>query len=82
MAAGFYGHLVASLGVSGVRLGAKVAGGTLILFIAGVVPAVRLGGLEGLFALYAAIYFSVALFYDHSLRRLAGHPSAMPAASR
>lgn len=80
VASGFYGHLTASLGVNGVQLGSKVAVATLVLFAIGVLPAVRLGGLAGLFALYAVINLSVAVFYDQALRRLAHEPAAAPIA--
>ena len=78
VASGFYGHLVSSLGVNGARLGAKVAVVTLSAFAVGVLPALRLGGLTGLFALYTVIHLSVAVFYDQALRRLAHEASAAP----
>jgi len=68
IAAGYYGHLVASLGVAGVRLGTRVSAATLAAFAAGVVPAARLGGLGGVFALYTAIFVTVAVFYDRALQ--------------
>lgn len=67
---GFYGHLVLSLGVSGSQLAARVALATLAVFAVGIVPAVRLGGLGGLFLLYAGIYLGVAAYYLAALRRL------------
>ncbi|MBI1813515.1 MAG: glycosyltransferase family 2 protein [Deltaproteobacteria bacterium] len=79
---GFYGHLVASVGVSGVRLSAKVAIVTLTAFALGVAPAVTLGGLNGLFALYTVINIAVAIFYHRALHRLSTdssvHPSRPP----
>jgi len=68
--AGFYGHLVSSLGVSGVQLSSRVAFATLALFALGVVPAVRLGGLGGIFALYTLINLGIGVVYDRALRRL------------
>ena len=70
IASSFYGHLIASLGVNGARLGARVAGATLVVFALGVVPAVRAGGLAGLFLFYTGIFIAVAVFYDRALRRL------------
>lgn len=68
MVSGFYGQLTLSAGVEGSRLCARVAGVTLVLYAIGVLPAVRLGGLGGLFAFYAVLYAGTAIYYARALR--------------
>jgi len=66
----FYGHLVASLGVNGAKLSAKVAVVNVVSFAIAVVPAVRVAGLGGVFALYGTLFLTAAIFYNQALRRL------------
>lgn len=82
IASGFYGFLVASLGVEGMRLAARVAVATLLIYAFTVVPAVRFGGLGGLFALYAVLQLAVAVFFDRALRRLPAESSPAEEVSR
>jgi hypothetical protein len=67
---GFLGHVVISLGVNGSRIASRVAATTLLAFALAVIPAVRLGGLAGLFILYTLIYLAVAAFYAWALRHV------------
>jgi O-antigen/teichoic acid export membrane protein len=67
--AAFYGNLVLSLGVAGSRMTARMSGLSLVVFAVGVVPAVWIAGLAGLFGLYTAIFLAVALLYQRGLNR-------------
>jgi len=80
MLSGFYGQLVLSVGVSGSRLTAKIGATTLVVFAVAVVPAVQVGGLGGLFALYSAIYLGLAAYLAQALRHLAAEQSRAVAA--
>lgn len=68
--AAFFGNLVLSHGVGGSKVAARVSGASVAAFALAVVPAVRLGGLVGLFLLYTAIFLGVSAYYQRALDRL------------
>ncbi|HVN85637.1 MAG TPA: oligosaccharide flippase family protein [Candidatus Binatia bacterium] len=80
--AAFSGNLVLSQGVVGGRVSARISGLSLLTFAIGAIPAVRLGGLFGLFALYTFIFTGMFWLYQRALDLLPLSASSLDATGR
>lgn len=65
----FLSWLTISQGLLGTRVALGVSALSLVLLLAGAVPAARLGGLPGIFGLYAVIFFAAYCCYGSAIER-------------